>query len=98
MTATLDAKTAAALYSATPNGDPKLFLDHLIDNPGIQLWSEAIQQELGFAEHKQIALAAWTIGNEATRLGIARPWNEAQRGYTMPSEAAALFQSARAGS
>ncbi|MBX3070728.1 MAG: hypothetical protein KF883_09550 [Thermomicrobiales bacterium] len=91
----LDAGTAAALYAATPEGDPKRFLDYLIDHPGVQLWSEAMQEELGFAEHKQIALAAWTIGQEATRLGIARPWNEAQRGYSMSESAAALLAAAR---
>ena len=90
------ASSAVALYAATPEGDPRRFLDYLIDHPGVQLWSEAMQEELGFAEHKQIALAAWAIGQEATQLGFARPWNEAQRGYTMPESAAALLSAARA--
>jgi len=93
----LTEETAAALYGATPDGDPKQFLDYLIDHPGVQVWSEALQEELGFAEHKQIALAAWNIGQEATKLGLARPWNEAQRGYTMPESAAALLSAARDG-
>ncbi len=92
----LSATSAAALYEATPDGEARAFLDYLIDHPGEQLWSEAMQQELGFAEHKQIALAAWTIGQEASRLGLKRPWNEAQRGYTMSDDEAALLAAARA--
>ena len=92
----LSADTAKALYEATPTGDARLFLDYLVDHPGVQIWSEAMQVDLGFAEHKQIALAAWTIGQEATKLGLARPWNEAQRGYTMPESAAELLSAARA--
>ncbi len=89
------AAVAASLYAATPDGDARLFLDYLIDHPGIRIWSEAMQQDLGFAEHKQIALAAWTVGKEAAKLGIARPWNEAQLGYTMSEETASLLAAAR---
>lgn len=94
-TNTLTARSAEDLYAATPAGDARTFLDYLIDHPGEQLWSESIQQELGFAEHKQIALAAWTIGQEATKLGLDRPWTEAQRGYTMPESAATILAAAR---
>lgn len=94
-TSALTESAAADLYKATPDGDPRRFLDFLIDHPGEQLWSEAIQQELGFAEHRQIALAAWAIGQEATRLGLARPWNEAQRGYSMSEASANLLAAAR---
>jgi len=91
----LTKETAAALYGATPDGDARQFLDYLIDHPGDQIWSESMQVHLGFAEHKQIALATWAIGQEATKLGLARPWNEAQRGYTMSEIDAALLLEAR---
>ncbi len=95
-TGELTESTAAALYEATPDGDARKFLDYLIDHPGVQLWSESMQEDLGFEEHKQIALAAWTIGLEASKLGLKRPWNEAQRGYSMSEREAALLAAGRA--
>lgn len=92
----LTKETAAALYVASPDGDARQFLDYLIDHPGEQHWSETLQRELGFAEHKQVALAAWTVGEEASRLGLKRPWIEAQRGYIMNDADSALLAAARA--
>ncbi len=84
----LTQQQAQGLFERIGDDDQQAFLKYLIDHPGQQLNSEVIQQDLGFAEHRQVALAAYGIGEIASELGLQRPWVEGQRGYTMQVETA----------
>jgi hypothetical protein len=86
---------ANRLYRSIGDPSARAFFDRLIDHPGEQLGSESLQSELGFAEHKDVALAAHAIGKVASSLSLERPWLEGQRGYTMSPEQADALRAAR---
>lgn len=99
MVSTLQAKPTLAteLYGLVDPGQPRQLLDYLIDHPDEQIDSEGLQAALQFPQHKDVALAAYSIGESAAALGLSRPWTEGQKGYLMSSETAALLARARAG-
>lgn len=99
MTGTLQELPALAteFYGLVEPGQPRQLLDYLIDHPDEQVDSEALQAALQFPRHKDVALAAYSIGESAAALGLERPWIESQLGYRMSAETAALLASARAG-
>lgn len=86
---------APELYGLVTAGQPRQLLDYLIDHPDVQIDSEALQTELQFPQHKDVALAAYSIGESAASLGLDRPWKEGQKGYLMSSEIASLLKHAR---
>jgi hypothetical protein len=73
----------------------RAFIDFLIDHPDEMIDSDDLQREIGFAEHKHVALAAYSIGETGAALGLKRPWTETQRGYLMTAEQADLLRRAR---
>jgi hypothetical protein len=93
---TLTPEQAQSLYHGVEDRDARAFLDFLIDHPDEQHNSEYLQQELAFAEHKHVALAAYAIGEVAGSLGLVRPWTEGQKGYAMPAQNSILLALARA--
>lgn len=88
---------ATQLYGLAVEGKPRQFLDYLIDHPDVRIDSTALQAALEFPEHKDVALAAYAIGESAAALGLSRPWTEGQLGYMMNADTAALLAQARAG-
>ena len=92
---TLTAEQARSLYRGIEGRDARAFLDFLIDHPDEQHNSEHMQQELSLAEHKQVALAAYAIGEVAESLDLARPWTEGQKGYLMPGQNSIVLARAR---
>ena len=86
---------ATEFYGLVAAGQPRQLLDYLIDHPDKQIDSEALQEALGFPQHKDVALAAYSIGESAASLGLDRPWKEGHLGYLMPSEIASLLKHAR---
>jgi hypothetical protein len=88
-------KLAPEFYGLVEPGQPRQMLDYLIDHPDAQIDSEALQNALQFPQHKDVALAAYSIGESAAALGLQRPWTEGQLGYRMPSEIATLLAHAR---
>lgn len=90
-----DRDLAIDLYAAIDDEAARAWLDYLIDHPGETFDSEALQAALGFAEHKQVALSAYAIGEIAASLGLMRPWEEGQRGYTLPDAQAGVLREAR---
>lgn len=92
-----DLPLAVQLYGLVDPGQPRQLLDYLIDHPDVQIDSEALQAALQFPQHKDVALAAYSIGETAAALGLKRPWVEGQRGYLMDGGTAALLAQARAG-
>ncbi len=88
---------ATQLYGLVTTGQPRQLLDYLIDHPDVQIDSEALQTALQFPQHKDVALAAYSIGESAAALGLKRPWIEGQRGYLMNADTASLLARARSG-
>lgn len=88
-------KLATELYGLVESGQPRQLLDYLIDHPDTRMTAEALQEALQFPQHKDVALAAYSIGESAAALGLKRPWTESQIGYLMPSEIATLLKHAR---
>ncbi len=86
---------ATELYGLVAPGQPRELLDFLIDHPDQRFDSEALQAALQFPRHKDVALAAYSIGESAAALGLERPWTEGQLGYEMSAETAALLARAR---
>ena len=91
----LTIEIVTGLYRSVEPGNARAFLDFLIDHPDQQFDSDRLQHELSFAEHKQVALAAYAIGELAENLGLSRPWTEGQKGYAMTAATARLFDQAR---
>jgi len=99
MTGTLQERPALAteFYGLVEPGQPRELLDFLIDHPDQRFDSETLQTALQFPRHKDVALAAWSVGESAAALGLARPWTEGQLGYLMTADTATLMSRARAG-
>lgn len=72
------------------------FLRDLAAHPGVQRDGATIQAALGFARHRDVALAAYAIGEALRERGVSRPWAEGQRGYTMPADVAEVVNRAAA--
>jgi hypothetical protein len=84
-----------ALYRDITDQNARAMLDFLIDHPGERFEARQIMEALDFAQHRDVALAAYAVGEVARTHGQQRPWLEAQLGYTMSPEVAALLRQAR---
>jgi alkanesulfonate monooxygenase SsuD/methylene tetrahydromethanopterin reductase-like flavin-dependent oxidoreductase (luciferase family) len=70
-------------------------LGWLIDHPDERFDGAALQAALGVAVHRDVTRAVAGLGAHFLASGLARPWNEAQKGYLMTSERATLLRSLR---
>ena len=95
MQTSADPPTLAAVYRDITDANARAMLDFLIDHPGERFEARQIMEALGFAEHRDVGLAAYAVGEVANRHGQRRPWLEAQLGYTMSPEMAAQLRRAR---
>ena len=86
-----DARACGQSLRSIGDRNARAFIDFLIEHPDQQFDSERMQQALSFAEHKQVALAAYEIGELAKSLGLARPWSEGQKGYLMTATTAGCW-------
>jgi hypothetical protein len=84
-----------AFYHDITDTNARMMLDFLIDHPGQRFEARQIMETLGFAQHRDVGLAAYAVGEVAARHGQGRPWLEAQLGYTMSPEVAARLRQAR---
>ncbi len=97
----MDATTAdvqhvyATFYREVTDPNARAMLDFLIDHPGERFEAREIMTALGFERHRDVALAAYAVGEVATKHGLTRPWLEAQLGYTMSPEMAERLRRAR---
>ena len=96
--ASTDGDEASAFYRSVDDPTARAVLDFLIDHPEERFDGAAIARHLGLAQHRDVARATYRLGQLAAARGRARPWNEAQLGYAMAAEQAALFRDARAAS
>lgn len=88
-------ETVSAFYRDVTDTNARALLDFLIDHPGERFDARAIMTALNFAQHRDVALAAYAVGEVAGQHGGKRPWLEAQLGYQMSPDVAALLQQAR---
>ena len=93
--ATANRESLAAFYRDVTDPNGRAVLDFLIDHAGERHDAREIMTALGFEQHRDVALAAYAVGEIAGSHGMKRPWLEAQLGYTMSPETAALLRSAR---
>ena len=85
----------AAFYRDVTDPNARTVLDFLIDHAGRRYTAREIMTALGFAQHRDVALAAYAAGEAAKRHELVRPWNEAQLGYMLSPETADLLRRAR---
>jgi hypothetical protein len=76
------------------DGPSRQVLDDLIAHAGETRDGDAIQAALGFASHAEVTRAIAALGDEFSGMDLARPWTEAQRGYTLPPDAAEILRAA----
>ena len=84
-----------AFYRDVTDPNARAMLDFLIDHAGERFEARQIMEALGFAQHRDVGLAAYAVGEDAGRYGAKRPWLEAQLGYTMSPEVAGMLRQAR---
>ena len=85
----------AAIYHDITDTNARAMLDFLIDHPGQRFEARQIMETLGFAQHRDVGLAAYAVGEVATRHGQNRPWLEAQLGYSMSPDVASMLRRVR---
>jgi hypothetical protein len=93
--ATADLDLATRFYRAIDDPASRAVLDFLIDHPDERVEGYAIADSLGLPRHQDVARATYTYGEVARSMGKTRPWQEAQMGYLLPAEQAALLRQAR---
>ena len=69
-------------------------LSWLTDHPDERFDGAALLDQVGGDQHSAITLAFANIGQRFRDRGIARPWNEAQRGYLVTADRAARLRTA----
>ena len=91
-----DAGTVAAVYAGLDAGARRV-LDELIDHPDERFDGAALMARLGMERHADVTRAIGSLGAAFAARGLARPWQEAQRGYLLPGEMAAVLEGKRRG-
>ena len=90
-----DQAQLAAFYRDITDPNARAMLDFLIGHPGERFEARQIMEALDFAQHRDVGLAAYAVGEVARQHGQPRPWLEAQLGYTMSTEVAEVLRRAR---
>jgi len=92
--ATSSPEAVAAFERDLTDPNARAMVDFLREHAGQRFEAREIMTALGFAQHRDVALAAYAVGEVARRHGLTRPWLEAQLGYMMAPETADLLQRA----
>jgi hypothetical protein len=87
---------ASSFYRGVSDPTARAILDFLIDHPNERFDGAALVQQLGLAEHRDVARATYWMGQVAADLGLWRPWIEGQLGYLLPDQPADFLRQARA--
>lgn len=90
-----DQDIAVELYERLENPRDRAVLDFLVEHPDERLHAREIMEQIGLAEHADVARAMYRIGEIAGSLGRKRPWGESQNGYLLAGEIAALLKRGR---
>lgn len=91
-----DLSLLTRIYVDLGDSSARQLLDELIDHPDERFDGRALMERLNFPVHADVTRAIAALGDAFAQHGLARPWNEAQRGYLLPAATAALLARARA--
>jgi hypothetical protein len=86
-----DEAQAARAYAGVRDAMARRFLDTLLAHPDERLDGRTLMGHLSVERHDEVTRAVATLAAELAEQGLARPWNEAQQGYLLTGERAALF-------
>jgi F420-dependent oxidoreductase-like protein len=93
--AMLDEAAAMQAYAAARDGLPRRLLDFLIDHPDERFDAATLMQRLDLSRHDEVARGFAALAADLATLGLARPWNEAQAGFLLSPQHAALLARGR---
>lgn len=89
------AALAPILGELAGDADATAIIGWLIDHPDTQINGEGLVAALGLARHADVAFGFARLADALATGGFGRPWNEAQRGYTLSAANAAILRAAR---
>jgi F420-dependent oxidoreductase-like protein len=92
---TVDDAAVARAYAAIRDGAPRQLLDFLIDHADERFDSAALMKRLELRRHDEVARGFAALAADLAEHGLARPWNEAQAGYLLAAQHAAVLARAR---
>ncbi|MDQ4100018.1 MAG: LLM class flavin-dependent oxidoreductase [Chloroflexota bacterium] len=90
-----DVSAVAQVYADVSDATARRLLDTLIDHPEERLDGAALMTRLNLQRHDEVARSFAALGAAFAARGLARPWNEAQRGYLLPQDRATILAQAR---
>ena len=88
-------KPAEAAIRSITDPDARRVLACLIEHPGERLDGQVIMRLTGIERHADVTRAFVELARAFAAEGMARPWNEAQRGWLMTSDMAELLGRSR---
>lgn len=91
-----DFSVVCSILAELSNTPSHRFLSWLIDHPDEQFDGAALRSQISLDNHAGVTRAAAVLGAAIADLGLARPWTEAQRGYSLSAGMAALLAPAAA--
>jgi len=91
----VDEADVVRAYAAVREGTPRRLLDFLIDHPDEQFDGAALMRQFDLSRHDEVARGFAALAADLAEHGLARPWNEAQAGYLLPAQPAAVLARAR---
>ncbi|MCC6793457.1 MAG: LLM class flavin-dependent oxidoreductase [Thermomicrobiales bacterium] len=84
-----------AVLAGISDPTQRAILDWLMDHPDERFDGSALQSALAIPVHLEVTRAVAGLGSRFFEAGLARPWNEAQRGYLLPADRAHILRSLR---
>jgi F420-dependent oxidoreductase-like protein len=82
-------------YAAVRDGTPRRLLNFLIDHADERFDGAALMRQLKLSRHDEVARGFAALAADLAEHDLARPWNEAQAGYMLTSQSAAVLARAR---
>ena len=91
----VDEADVARAYAAVRDGTPQRLLDFLIDHPDERFDGAALMRHLELRRHDEVARGFAALAADLAEHGLVRLWNEAQAGYLLGPQQAAVLARAR---
>jgi alkanesulfonate monooxygenase SsuD/methylene tetrahydromethanopterin reductase-like flavin-dependent oxidoreductase (luciferase family) len=86
-----DLPLVGRILAGVQDQSPWRFLAWLTTHPDRRFEGVDLREPLGVETHAEVTLAAATLADAFASHGLARPWNEAQRGYLITSDMAGII-------
>jgi alkanesulfonate monooxygenase SsuD/methylene tetrahydromethanopterin reductase-like flavin-dependent oxidoreductase (luciferase family) len=90
-----DGADAGRVLADLGDGTARRLLDWLVDHPEERFEGAALVKGLELERHDEVARGFAALGAAFAGHGLARPWTEAQRGYMLSADRAAVLAGAR---